>query len=79
MVIHHAASRILTRIDKYFTLKPYSIGESGIYMGAKLRKTMLPNGFWFWSTSPSKYVQELVNNCEIHTKDNYNGKYALSK
>ena len=29
-VVHHAASEILERIDKYFTLKPSSIGEPDI-------------------------------------------------
>ena len=46
MVVHHAASIILTRIDKYLTLKASSIGETDIYLGAKLRKMTLPNGVW---------------------------------
>ena len=29
--------------------------------------------------SPSNYSQEAVNNCKIHIKENYNGKYALLK
>ena len=47
MVIHHAASIILTRIDKYFTLIPSSIGDPDIYLSAKLRNMTLPNGIWF--------------------------------
>ena len=44
MVIHHAASGVLTHIDKYFTLKPSYIGEPDIYLGTKLIKMTLPNG-----------------------------------
>ena len=39
----------------------------------------LPNGVWRWIMSPSKYVQESFNNCEIHLKDNYDDKYDLLK
>ena len=60
MVIHHAASRILTCIDKYFTCKPYYIGEPDIYLSAKLRNMMLPNDVWCCITSPSKYAQKAV-------------------
>ena len=60
MVVHHDAMSILERIDKYFTLKPTSIGDPDIYLGAKLRKMNLPNGVWCWIMSPSKYVQEAV-------------------
>ena len=29
--------------------------------------------------SPPKYVQEAVKNCEIHIREHYDGKNALSK
>ena len=29
--------------------------------------------------SPSKYVQEVVDNCGIYTKEHYDGKYSLLK
>ena len=79
MVIHHTVSRILLRIDKYFTLKPSSIGETVIYLGANFIKMTLPNGVWCWSTILSKYVQEVVKNYEIHIREHYDGKYALLK
>ena len=31
MVIHHAASGVLERIDKSFKLKPSSVGDPNIY------------------------------------------------
>ena len=76
MVIHYAVSRILTRIDKYCTLKNYSIGDPDIYLGEKLRKMTLPNVDWCWIMSLYKYVKEVVKNCEIHLKEHNGGKYA---
>ena len=79
LVVHHAPKGILTEIDKFFKLKPASIGDPDIYLGAKLRKMTLNNGVWCWSISPSKYVQEAVRNCETHLRENFDGKYKLQK
>ena len=79
MVIHHDSQSILKNIDKYFTFKPSSIGEPDIYLGVKLRKMTMPNSVWFWSMSPSKYIQEDVRNCETHIKEQYRGRYSLVK
>ena len=57
MVIHHDSLSILKRNDSYFKLKPSSIGDPDIYLGAKVNKTTLVNGTWFWSMIPFKYVQ----------------------
>ncbi len=46
MVIHHNALDILNKIDKFFTLKPKSIGDPDIYLGCKLRKMTLQNNLW---------------------------------
>ena len=79
LVVHHDTLSILERIDKYFTLKPTSIGDPDIYLGAKLRYMNLPNGVWCWRISPSKYVQEAVQNCETRLKEHCNGNYSLLK
>ena len=39
LVVHHDAMTILMKIDKYFKLKPSSIGDPDIYLGAKLKYT----------------------------------------
>ena len=59
LVVHHDAMTTLMKIEKYFKLKPSSIGDPGIYLGAKLKHTCAPNGVWCWTLSPSKYVQEV--------------------
>ena len=44
LVVHHDAMTTLMKIDKYFKLKPSSIGDPGIYLGAKLEYTRAENG-----------------------------------
>ena len=79
MVIHHDALSILKGIDSYFKLKPASIGDPDIYLGAKVTKINLANGTWCWTLSPSKYVQEAVRNCEQALKETYGGTHKLPK
>jgi hypothetical protein len=64
LFIHHDALSVLTEIDKYLPLKPTSVGDSDIYLGAKLKETQLPNGIYAWGMSPSKYVNQAVKNCQ---------------
>ena len=64
LAIHHDAVGVLTELDYYFKMKPGSIGDPDIYLGAKLRKTTLPNGVEAWGLSPSKYVQDAIANVE---------------
>ena len=42
--ISHNAEEVLNRLDKYFRIKPGSLGDPDIYLGAKLKKMRLPNG-----------------------------------
>ena len=74
LAIHHDATSALEELDKFFMMKPGSIGDPDIYLGAKLRKVQLDNGVWAWSMSPSKYVQESVRNVEEYLAANYGGR-----
>jgi hypothetical protein len=38
-------------------MKPGSIMEQTFHLGAKLKRTMIPNGMFAWGMSSSKYVQ----------------------
>ena len=60
------AVAILKKIDKYFKMKEGSIGDPDIYLGAKLKEHVLPNGVKAWGQSPSKYIQEAVKHAEEH-------------
>ena len=62
LIIHHDATFCLREIDKYFKMKPGSIGDPDFYLGAKIRPTRLPNGVIAWGMSSSKYVQAAVRN-----------------
>ena len=79
LVVHHDAMTTLMKIDKYFKLKPSSIGDPDVYIGAKLKYTQAENGVWCWTLSPSKYVQEACKNCDTFLKHNFDGKYSLPK
>ena len=60
----------LMQIDKYFPMKPSSIGPPNIYLGGKINKVQLPNGVNAWALSMSQYVQAAINNIENSLKDN---------
>ena len=60
---------ILTRLNKYFTLKPDSIHPPDDYLGTKLKETVLPNGVKAWGQSSSHYIQIAVGNLESWMKD----------
>jgi hypothetical protein len=54
----------LAKLDEYFKIKEGSIQVSTFYLGAKLKKTVLPNGVVAWDMSSRNYVQSTVQNVE---------------
>ena len=44
LCIHHDAMAVLGKINDYLPLKPDSVGDPDIYLGAKLKQTRLENG-----------------------------------
>ena len=66
MAISHNATEELERLDRYFKMKPGSIGDPDFYLGARLRPTTLPNGVVAWCFSSSKYIQNAVQNVKDH-------------
>ncbi len=77
LVIHHDSMSVLNQIEKYLPLKPTSVGDPDIYLGAKLKETQLPNGIWAWGLSPSNYVNQAVKNCQTHLTEKLNGRYFI--
>ncbi len=77
LCIHNDPDSVLSQIDQYFPLKPDSIGELGIYLGAKLKLMQLENDVWAWGLSLSKYVQEAVQNCRKYVEENLLKFYKL--
>jgi hypothetical protein len=77
LCIHHDPMSVMNEINGYLSLKPSSVGNPDIYLGAKLNQTHLPNGVMAWELSPSKYVVWAVKNCHLHLTEKLNEKYSI--
>jgi hypothetical protein len=55
---------VLKQVDKYFPMKPESVGKPDIYLGAKVTSVKLPNEVDALGLSPTKYVTEAIKNVE---------------
>jgi len=60
---------VLEKIDKYFGLKPGSLADPTMYLGAKVRPMTMNNGQQCWGVSASQYVQEAVKNVAQAAKE----------
>ena len=69
-----AAAGELLKLDHYFKMKPGSLGDPDVYLGNKLKPTVLESGVIAWGLSSSKYVQEAVANVERYLATNALGK-----
>jgi hypothetical protein len=58
--VHHDPGSLLAKLDEYFKMKEGSSQVPTFYLGAKLKKTVIPNGVVAWGMSSSKYVQSAV-------------------
>jgi hypothetical protein len=77
LCIHHDPMSVMGEINKYLPLKPSSVGNPDIYLGAKLKETRLPNGVMAWGLSSSKYVVQAVTNCQLYLTEKLAGKYSI--
>jgi hypothetical protein len=64
LCVHHDPGSPLEKLDEYFNMKEGSIQVPTFYVGAKLNKTVLPNGVVAWGMRSSKYVQSAVQNVQ---------------
>ena len=55
-MIHEKPRPVLDKIDTYMELKPDSVGDPDVYLGAKLKRVKVENRVWCWSLSPAKYI-----------------------
>jgi hypothetical protein len=79
LVIHHDALTVLARLNKYFKLKPGSVGDPGMYLGATIHTMTLDNGVSAWASSPAKYVWASVENVEKYLRDLKNDRWKLPR
>jgi hypothetical protein len=64
LCLNHDPGSSMAKLDEYFKMKEGSIQVPTFYSGAKLKKTVLPNGVVVWGMSSSKYVQSAVRNVQ---------------
>jgi hypothetical protein len=64
LCVHHDPGTLLAKLDEYFNMKEGSIQVPTFYLGANLKKTLLPNGVIAWGMSSSKYEQSSVQNVQ---------------
>ena len=75
LAIGHDPMKALHELDHYFMMKPGSIGDPDIYLGAKMRKVRLENGVEAWAMCPAKYIQDAVKNVETYFEKHKDKKY----
>jgi hypothetical protein len=68
---------VMNEINGYLPLKPSLLGDPDIYLGAKLKQNRLSNGVIAWGCSPSKYIDQAGENCQIHLTEKLNVKYSI--
>jgi hypothetical protein len=79
LCVHHNPGGELVRLDKYFKMKDGSIQEPTIYLGEKLKKTVLPNGVIAWGMISSKYVNAAVQNVREYLTTSAGGQPLKKK
>jgi hypothetical protein len=62
LCVHHDPGSPLAKLGEYFKMKEGSIQVPTLYLGAKLKKTVLPNGVVASGMSSGKYVKYTVQN-----------------
>ena len=66
LVIGENAMEQIMQIDKYFPMKPTSIGPPTIYLGAKIGNVELNNGVKSFYFNMSQYIKEAIKNVESY-------------
>lgn len=69
LCVSERARDALMQIDKYFKMKPESIGPPKIYLGGTVSQVVLENGVTAYAFSSSKYVQEAIKNVDEYLEE----------
>ncbi len=79
LVVNHDATDVLLRLDKYFKMKPGSIGDPDVYLGATIKQMRLTNEVMAWANSPSKYVRASVDAVMKYLTNLGNNRWNMPK
>jgi hypothetical protein len=64
LCVHHDPGTLLAKLDEYFKMKEGSIQVPTFYLGAKLKKNVIPNGVIAWGMSSRNYLHYAVQNVQ---------------
>ena len=70
---------VLQQLENFFQMKPGSISDPDICLGAKLREVTLSNGMKCWSMSSAKYVKDAIHNIKDYIEKNLDGMKLKKK
>lgn len=65
LCVSHDPKPIIDQIDNHYKVKPDSVGEPKIYLGANIARSTIPmdpSGIYYWSMSADDYLEECVKN-----------------
>ena len=52
-----------------YTVKPSSIGEPKLYLGADVNKVFYPDGYYAWAMGSTSYTKDTIKNVEKFLAD----------
>jgi hypothetical protein len=79
LCVNHDPCTPMANLDEYFKMKEDSIQAPIFYLGARLKKTVFPNGVVSWGMISSKYAQSAVQNVQEYLSTLHGDKKLLKK
>jgi hypothetical protein len=79
LIVDKDPKRFMDMLEEKYTVKPSSIGEPKVYLGADISKAYYPDGSYAWIMSSDSYVKEAVKNVKKRMKEEggeYNKKLS---
>ena len=68
LIIHKSPNEYMEMLKEKYTVKPASIGEPKIYLGADIGKVSYADGSYAWSMSSDSYVKEAIKNVKARLR-----------
>ena len=64
LIIDKNPERFINLLNENYTVKPASIREPKVYLGADISKAYYPDGSYAWTMGSQRYVKEAIRNVE---------------
>ena len=69
LIVDQNPKTYMDMLESKYTVKPSSIGEPKVYLGADIGKAYYPDGSYSWTMSSDSYVKEAIKNVKKRLKD----------